>query len=326
MTVILDRSTDFNLEELHAALEGRISRLAPGPAMTLLAGRRVHGARWIFERLLADESRSDTLRAHALRLLVTLNPVGIESILLPKLDDSCSEVVREAVRALGRVGGRAALESLQCVSRREGRPGREARLAALILAARHGLPGPSFRHWACGVDSLSPGDCAESANLRKARRADFDAAMNALSDDPLHMALDAAHAWLAEGSALKWLFLFNNNCDALLATHDAPALLAILAEWDPSDDRWFEGFLLLADASTKPGQRLVALIDTSGDIVMKGSMTRRDEAWSITLTTSEPTMLQARIDSMLVGGYLENARMRYRSELVGRQKARVITR
>ncbi|MGC1307091.1 MAG: HEAT repeat domain-containing protein [Phormidesmis sp.] len=324
MTTILNRSTDFTTEELQAAVAGHSDQLQPGPALTLLTGRRYAGAGTMLERLSQDRGRTDVFRAHAVRLLVTLNFMGLEPFLLRMLNDPAPAVAREAARALGRLGVMAALEPLQRAARYDGRQGHEAGVASLILAARLGIPGPSFQDWASSADFLNPADCGESAGVRKARRADINAALAVLADDPLDIVPDASSSLLIEGQGFEWLMLLNRGFVALLDELNAPALLAVLMEWDPSDDEWVEGFLLIADASAKHTQRPIALIDAAGDIVMKGVMPRSEEGWSFTLTTSVSTMLHARIDGTIAGEIFDISRMHYRSEVTGRQKAAVL--
>ena len=325
MTIIVNKQSDFTTEALYAAVNGHSHRLAPGPALALLAGRRDAGAGKMLEHFSQDHSKSDSFRAHALRLLAMLNPRGIEALSLRLLDDPAPTVVRAAARTLGRIGSQAALEPLQHTARCDGKHGREARLATLILASRLGIPGPPFEGQNCNITCFNPGDCGELAAIRNARRTDINAALTALADEPLYIEPDTSTPLLIIGLDFEWLLLVNQACATLLETPEAPALLAVLAEWDPSDDQWFEGFLLIAAPASESKQRTIALIDEAGDIVMKGEMTRCGEHWSFTLTTSIATMLHARIDGTLSGSHVEIGQMRYRLELTGRQKAAVLS-
>lgn len=327
MTVILNRSTDVSALELRAVLEGRSTRFAVGTALTLLAGQRPADIADDLEDVIRDRTCPGSLRAQAVRLLARARPPSLTGILVAALAEPETAVLREAVRAIGRLGDPSALAPLQRAGTcSDPRLAQEVALAALTLAARHGVRGVRFANWSCDEPIELDETCGELAIIRRARRDVVRAALTVFQDDPLDVFFLADQTQIINAQDLDWLFLPVRGAAAQLSLKsETPVLLGLLAEWDPSDDEWFEGFLLFVDPSNGRGtRRRIALIDTASEIVMTGFIQRRSEKWHLELATTSPTMLQAKLNGDVQDESVQFQKMLSRSVLPGRKRANVL--
>lgn len=296
MTVILQASQDFDIATLRSAIDGTSEKIAPGPALTLLLGAGYPGMRQIIEGILRDRSRDDRLRAHAVALISRFDCLRREEILLSRLGDNSPAVQLEAVKGLGRIGSAACLGQIRrFAASSSGRLGRQVALAALLVAARAGLPGQLFERpdpkQAIPVD----GTCAEPASIRPVTREEFDAAITDLADEPLGIDYDKATALRITGADLAWILLLNTERRALFGRADANLLLGAVAEWDGSDDRWHFIYALVAGPSESDGTRVVAALDVGGEIALCGSLRAARNLGTFDLVTVSPVTLPVEI-------------------------------
>ncbi|MDP5218553.1 HEAT repeat domain-containing protein [Ruegeria sp. 2205SS24-7] len=312
---------------MRAILEGRSDRLAVGTALALLAGQRHADVAYDLADVFQDQTRNASLRAQAVRLFSGTRPSNLTEILVRTLADPETAVLRETLRALGRLGDISARDAIKRAERcSNGRVERDAKFAVLLLSARHHLKGAGFAGWPCEEPVKIDDDCGELAIIRSARKVDVRAALSAFEDDPMDVSFVPGDAQIIEGLGLDWQFLpVRGIAEQLSTAPEAPVLMGVLAEWDPSDDKWFEGYLLFADPAEDKGTwRHMALIDTASEIVMRGRLQQRSGSWYFEFDTTSPTMLQANMSGEICDGRLQLVKMLYRSTLKGRRRADLI--
>jgi len=269
MSLRLDRPRDFDLATLREALAGRVPKLGPGAALTLLRGKRFAGAAAMIRAAFEDRRRDAGLRAHAGELLSRGGGDLAEDAFLTALGDPSPRVRMTAIKGLGRVGRHESLQALARIAAGDDlRAARQAGYSARLIAARQGLPLdlPAPPTPAIGIDE----DCAEQLQVRRAAVEEAIEAIRALEDDPVGLAYEPGNAVWLSGIALKWLLVLDARRFALTRCGHRHALLGCVAEWDGSDDRWHHQYTLIADPETNPGYRPLGAYEDNGDVALTG--------------------------------------------------------
>lgn len=323
MTITLQAASDFDLETLRAAISGTDSSLVAGQALALLLSHSYPNTDKVFEEVLASPERSDAVRAIAAANLGVLACPSAEAALLRQTDEQSEEVLMEIVKSLGRFAGAQALPTLRRLQKhaKGRRLARQIDFSLCLVSARCGLKDELVNLPARPKWMPLPEDCRTFAKVRPASRADFDACIQALADEPIGVAFDEASAIRIDIEYVEWMVLL--NCDIVAPRYETvscavPRIVGVIAEWDATDELFYLLHVILASPSRPEGVFKLHTHDEDGGIAHIGHWSGHTHGDFVLKTVSD-TALPIHFSGRFRGNRLTFDTVKYGRELTQRK-------
>lgn len=271
-----------------------------------LAERDFAGKRRLFTALLENESEPTPLRGAAARWLGRSGGSDTLARLLgdERLRDRA--VLAHVVTALGRSGGREALDGLRTVAASgTDRTARLARFAAALVCHRHGIEGadlpPAGELWPPPTDG-------RPIELRRASAEETAAGLRALAREPLGIEYARDGAYHLRCGKSDRLVLLNRELAGRGATArlgERKALVGVVADRQTERGEHSTFLLILSSPTRTPGRVVLQLCRPTGEALLAGSAVidgaaARFEARSV----ARPGGQLIRINGTLAGGEL----------------------
>lgn len=194
---------------------GQSSPEGVGKGRAIVALRRSSSTlrRGVFSALLADRRELARYRNMAAAGLLELGGVRAEQALLDNVPHADPETAGALARGLGRIGSPGAASAIRKLLRLTPIAVRgPVRFAASVLAYRHNLRGHEVKAPAgAALLRIAKGARAKTIEVAKARRSDFNLALDALRREPLGLDLVADNALALKCDPNSFLLLWNRD-------------------------------------------------------------------------------------------------------------------
>lgn len=301
---------EVSLRRLRDVVAGKETTFPRAQAMSILQGSDFPNKHRDFQTVLENEIEPEGIRyLAAMNLWRTNTPAAVE-ILIENTKIRNERVLSGVVKALGRIGDRAALDAVVVAQRdAAGLAAFHARFAATLISHRLGmqgneLPVPSDRDYL----ELSR-DAARAMDFTRASAADAEFCLRSLGADPFGIEFSEQAMYQVRCGRRVLMALFNRDFagkDTVKKLRERKAFLGVIAARSEETRSYFVKFLLLTSPFGQSDTINILIYSDNGDPVFGGlARVERGRAEFIIRAVSRPGAFPVKIEGTFEDGRLE---------------------
>lgn len=262
---VVRRLSADDLQRLEASVRGEADRSIRPRAMDVLVAARGAGAMRVLADVLDDGDEDVTVRASAAFQLGRTGPSGEDALVSAVGTARDPVILIAAASALGKVGSGTALDALADLTDRDDPVGRQARLAAALIAIRGQREG--FSPPGAGVEPLPLPDEKRVPLAQRALRDDeARAAFEDLRQDAYGVDLAQERAFRLDCGPGRFLVALDREP----VSTGRPTLAGLVARRSEEDGTFSVSWLVLSSPA-KDGSLQIGVYRPSGHQVLAGS-------------------------------------------------------